>query len=45
MYNELAHFFETSFPYKGYKIASFPDANDAQGPMIGYTPGAMPWIW
>ena len=33
------------FPYKGYKIASFPDAVDAQGPMIGYTPGAMPWIY
>ena len=31
--------------YKGYKIASFPDAADAQGPMIGYTPGAMPWIY
>ena len=34
-----------SFIYKGYKIASFPDAVDAQGPMIGYTPGAMPWIY
>ncbi len=33
------------FIYKGYKIASFPDAVDAQGPMIGYTPGAMPWIY
>ncbi len=31
--------------YKGYKIASFPDAVDAQGPMIGYTPGKMPWIY
>jgi molecular chaperone Hsp31 and glyoxalase 3 len=34
-----------SFIYKGYKIASFPDAVDAQGPMIGYTPGSMPWIY
>ena len=34
-----------SFIYKGYKIASFPDAVDAQGPMIGYTPGDMPWIY
>jgi molecular chaperone Hsp31 and glyoxalase 3 len=34
-----------SYIYKGYKIASFPDAVDAQGPMIGYTPGKMPWIY
>jgi len=34
-----------AFPYKGYKIASFPDAVDAQGPMIGYTPGALTWIY
>lgn len=34
-----------SFIYKGYDIASFPDAVDEQGPMIGYTPGAMPWIY
>ena len=34
-----------SFIYKGYKIAAFPDAVDAQGPMIGYTPGRMPWIY
>ena len=34
-----------SYIYKDYKIASFPDAVDAQGPMIGYTPGAMPWIY
>ena len=33
------------FIYNGYKIASFPDAVDAQGPMIGYTPGKMPWIY
>ncbi len=36
---------KNSFIYKGYKIASFPDAVDEQGPMIGYTPGAMPWIY
>ena len=34
-----------SYIYNGYKIASFPDAADAQGPMIGYNPGAMPWIY
>ncbi len=34
-----------SFIYKGYEIAAFPDAADEQGPMIGYTPGAMPWIY
>jgi molecular chaperone Hsp31 and glyoxalase 3 len=33
------------FIYKGYNIAAFPDAVDAQGPMIGYTPGKMPWIY
>jgi len=33
------------FIYKGYKIAAFPDAVDAQGPIIGYTPGDMPWIY
>ncbi len=32
-----------AFVYKGYKIASFPDAVDEQGPMIGYTPGDMPY--
>ena len=32
-----------SFIYKGYKIAAFPDAVDEQGPMIGYTPGPMPY--
>ncbi len=34
-----------SYIYNGYEIASFPDAVDAQGPMIGYNPGAMPWIY
>lgn len=34
-----------NYIYKGYKIAAFPDAVDKQGPMIGYTPGAMPWIY
>ncbi len=32
-----------SFIYKDYKIAAFPDAVDAQTPMIGYMPGDMPW--
>jgi molecular chaperone Hsp31 and glyoxalase 3 len=32
-----------TYVYKGYKIASFPDAVDEQGPMIGYTPGHMPY--
>ena len=32
-----------TYIYKGYKIASFPDAVDEQGPMIGYTPGHMPY--
>ncbi|MGB0892061.1 MAG: glyoxalase III HchA [Flavobacteriaceae bacterium] len=36
---------KNDFIYKGYKIAAFPDAVDAQGPIIGYTPGAMPWIY
>ncbi|WP_460219440.1 glyoxalase III HchA [Psychroserpens sp. MEBiC05023] len=31
------------FIYNGYKIASFPDAVDEQGQMIGYTPGRMPY--
>jgi len=31
------------FPYKGYKMAVFPDAVDKQTPMIGYLPGHMPW--
>lgn len=32
-----------NYIYEGYKIASFPDAVDEQGPMIGYTPGHMPY--
>jgi len=32
-----------AFPYKGYKIAAFPDAVDEQTPMFGYMPGHMPW--
>lgn len=36
---------EAAYLYEGYKIAAFPDAVDAQGPSIGYTPGAMPWIY
>jgi molecular chaperone Hsp31 and glyoxalase 3 len=30
------------FLYKGYNMAVFPDAVDAQTPMIGYLPGKMP---
>ncbi len=30
------------FIYDGYKMAVFPDAVDAQTPMIGYLPGYMP---
>lgn len=30
------------FIYDGYKMAVFPDAVDAQTPMIGYLPGHMP---
>jgi molecular chaperone Hsp31 and glyoxalase 3 len=36
---------KNSYIYNGYKIASFPDSADAQGPIIGYTPGEMPWIY
>lgn len=32
-----------NYIYNGYKIASFPDAVDEQAPMIGYTPGHMPY--
>ena len=32
-----------NYVFKGYKIASFPDTADEQGPMIGYTPGHMPY--
>ena len=32
-----------NYIYNGYKIASFPDALDEQAPMIGYTPGHMPY--
>lgn len=34
-----------NFPYKGYKIASFPDVIDTQTPEIGYVPGKMPWFY
>ena len=32
-----------SFPYKGYKIACFPDSMDKTTPRIGYIPGPMKW--
>lgn len=34
---------DDAFPYKGYKLAAFPDAVDEQTPAIGYMPGHMPW--
>lgn len=40
-YNEAPE----NFPYKGYKIKSFPDAIDTQTPAIGYIPGEMPWFY
>lgn len=30
------------FPYKGYKIAAFPDGADKMLPLTGYIPGTMP---
>lgn len=34
-----------NYPYKGYKIKSFPDVIDKQLPAIGYTPGDLPWFY
>lgn len=33
------------YPYKGYKMASFPDVIDTHTPGIGYVPGEMPWFY
>ncbi|MGA9466733.1 MAG: DJ-1/PfpI family protein [Exiguobacterium marinum] len=30
-------------PYKGYKMAIFPDSVDRQSPSLGYLPGKLPW--
>lgn len=30
-------------PYRGYKMAIFPDSADKQSPSIGYLPGNLPW--
>ncbi len=30
-------------PYKGYKLAIFPDSLDKQSPILGYLPGHLPW--
>jgi len=30
-------------PYKGYKMAIFPDSVDKQSPSLGYLPGDLPW--
>ncbi|CAH0191717.1 DJ-1/PfpI family protein [Chryseobacterium sp. Bi04] len=35
----------TDFPYKGYKINSFPDEMDLTLPESGYQPGEMPWFY
>jgi len=32
-------------PYKGYKIACFPDSIDKKTPMIGYLPGVQTWYF
>ena len=32
-------------PYKGYKVAVFPDSIDKQSPMIGYLPGKLTWYF
>ncbi|MGL5682846.1 MAG: DJ-1/PfpI family protein [Marinifilaceae bacterium] len=34
-----------NYPYKGYKIISFPDEIDKQLPSIGYVPGDLPWFY
>ncbi len=31
-------------PYKGYKMAIFPDSIDKQSPSLGYLPGQLPWF-
>lgn len=33
------------FPFKGYKINSFPDDVDVTLPEAGYQPGEMPWFY
>ncbi len=34
---------KSSFLYRGYKMAVFPDELDKQTPIFGYMPGHMPW--
>lgn len=34
-----------NYPYKGYKMKSFPDVIDKQLPSIGYVPGDLPWYY
>lgn len=34
-----------NFPYKGYKIAAFPDGNDKLLPKMGYLPGKLPYFF
>jgi molecular chaperone Hsp31 and glyoxalase 3 len=33
------------FPYRGYKVAVFPDSLDKMSPLLGYLPGPMPWYF
>lgn len=34
-----------AFPFKGYKMAAFPDSGDRLMAGLGYLPGAMPWFF
>ncbi len=36
---------DAEFPFKGYKINSFPDEMDKTLPESGYQPGEMPWFY
>lgn len=36
---------QENYPYKGYKMYSFPDVIDKQLPAIGYLPGDLPWYY
>ena len=31
-------------PYAGYEMAAFPDQLDRRSPLMGYLPGALPWL-
>ncbi len=36
---------KSDFPYRGYKVAVFPDSLDKMSPLFGYLPGPMPWYF